>query len=304
MPTKRILPYIALLVGVLSLGISPFFVRWSHAPGPVTTFYRMAIAALVLTPFVLAKQAKDPVKITPRLVLFPALGGLSSTFDLILWSLSILHTKVANATLMGNVAPLWVALVAWLVFKERLRGLFWVGLGMAMAGASVIVGGDLLLHPQFSLGDLMGLGSSLFYAGYYLATQVGRVRLDTLRYIWGMDVACSLGLLTFTQIMGMPLTGYDPQTYLAFLGAGLTTQVIGYFSIAYALGHLPASVVSPTLIGQPVLSAILAIPLLGEHLSITQWVGGFTVLAGIYLVHRARTASPAETAARVSQETG
>jgi drug/metabolite transporter (DMT)-like permease len=86
----------------------------------------------------------------------------------------------------------------------------------------------------------------------------------------------------------MPLTGYSPQTYLAFLGAALVSQVGGYLSVGYALGHLPASVVSPTMIGQPLVTTILAIPLLGETLSPAQLLGGASVLLGIYLVHRSR----------------
>jgi drug/metabolite transporter (DMT)-like permease len=66
------------------------------------------------------------------------------------------------------------------------------------------------------------------------------------------------------------------------------TQVAGWLSINYALGHLPASLVSPTLLGQPVITAIAAVPLLGQLLSATQIVGGLTVLAGIYMVHRSK----------------
>src|SRR3989304_2571976 len=48
----NLLPYTALGVGILSLGFSGIFVRWAHAPGVVTSFYRMAIAvALMALPF-------------------------------------------------------------------------------------------------------------------------------------------------------------------------------------------------------------------------------------------------------------
>jgi drug/metabolite transporter (DMT)-like permease len=74
---------------------------------------------------------------------------------------------------------------------------------------------------------------------------------------------------------------------LAFFGLAMITQVIGYLSVGYALGHLRASLVAPTMVGQPVVTALLAIPLLGEHLAPVQWIGGAVVLTGIYLVHRA-----------------
>ncbi|MBI3975725.1 MAG: EamA family transporter, partial [Armatimonadetes bacterium] len=63
---------------------------------------------------------------------------------------------------------------------------------------------------------------------------------------------------------------------------------LGYLAITYALGHLPASLVAPTLLGQPVVTAALAGPLLGEVLSWGHAAGGAAVLAGVYLVHRSR----------------
>jgi drug/metabolite transporter (DMT)-like permease len=69
-------------------------------------------------------------------------------------------------------------------------------------------------------------------------------------------------------------------------------QIIGYLAMGYALGHLPASIVSPTMLGQPVLTALLAIPLLGETLQPVQWMGGLVVISGIFLVHRSREAAP------------
>ncbi len=70
------------------------------------------------------------------------------------------------------------------------------------------------------------------------------------------------------------------------------TQVLGYLAINYALGVLPASIVSPTLLAQPVVTALLAGPLLGEWLNVWQVAGGLAVLSGIYLVHRSRQTTP------------
>ena len=81
---------------------------------------------------------------------------------------------------------------------------------------------------------------------------------------------------------------YRHSCLAAFLGAALFSQVGGYLAISYALGSLPASVVSPTMLGQPVMTAVLAMLLLGEALYPAQVVGGAVVLLGIYWVHRGR----------------
>jgi len=63
-------------------------------------------------------------------------------------------------------------------------------------------------------------------------------------------------------------------------------QAARYVSLAYALGHLPASVVSPTMVLQPIVTTLLAIPLLGEIPSIWQGIGGAIALVGIYVVNQ------------------
>ena len=93
-------------------------------------------------------------------------------------------------------------------------------------------------------------------------------------------------LLIFNVLRGFPLTGFPPQTWLSLLALGLITHVGGWLSINYALGHIPASIVSVTLLGQPVLTAIFAIPLLGEALFPLQIIGGILALIGIYIVNR------------------
>ena len=232
------------------------------------------------------------------ILLLPILGGIFTAFDHGTWNSSLRYTSAANATLLGNTAPLWVALISWLVFRQKLRGLFWLGLALALGGAVIVLGSDFIRHPSIGLGDLLAMAAGVFYAGYFIVTERGRQKLDTLTYVWLVDLFAAIALLLITLGMKMPLSGYPTQSWLAFLGAALVSQVGGYLAIGYALGHLPASIVSPTLIGQPVVTALLAIPLLGEGLRTEQWLGGLVVLAGIYLVHRSREGSqPAELAA-------
>ncbi len=284
---SNVLPYIAIVVGVLATGFSALFVRWAAAPGPVTGFYRMALASLVLAPFAILRRGGRQA--WPRMgILLALLGGLSLALDLALWNTSVNMTRAANATLLGNTAPLWVALAAWLLFRERLTARFWLGLILTLAGVAAVAGADFLLDLQFGWGDLLGLSAGLFYAGYYLCTQRGREHLDPLQYVWATGTVSALLLLIISTAMRLPITGYPAQSYLAFLGAALVTQVLGYVSVAYALGHLPASIVSPTMVGQPLVTALVGIPLLGEWLSPVQWLGGAAVLVGILLVHRSR----------------
>lgn len=285
MKFKHSLPYLALFTGICALSMTGIFVRWAQAPGTVTAAYRMGISALVFLPFFLKKEVSRPTSSRGWLVPI-LLGGAFVAGDHGFLNTAVGLTRIANTTLLNNMAPLWVALFALLIWKEKLNRTFWLGLMAALIGAIVILGSDILRHPQLGLGDGLALISSFFYAAYFLNTQHSREKISTLRYLFLVNIVSSVLLFAFNLISGVPVTGYPLRTYLVFLAIGLFSHSIGYFCITYALGHLPASIVAPTMIAQLVLTSLLAIPLAGENLSLPQILGGLAVLAGIFLVNQ------------------
>jgi len=286
MTQNRSLPaYLALGVGILSLSFSAMFVRWANAPGPVTAFYRLFISVFLLFPFFLPRIKTNP-SIRSRLVIFPLLAGVFTACDLALWTSSLSYTTASNATLLGNTSPLWVALGTWFILKQKLSSGFWRGLTFTLFGAALIMGTDFLLHPRFGVGDVMAVFTGFFYGGYFLFTEKSRKTFDPISHIWLVGIGASVSLFIINVALSNPLSGFDTKTWLVFLATALVSQLIGYMSLAYALGHLPASVVSPTMILQPVITTILAIPLLSEIPSIWQGIGGAIALVGIYLVNQ------------------
>ena len=281
---QKILAYTALGICILALSTSAIFIKYADAPGPVTGFYRMVIAAIILTPFAVYRLNIRKT-INRKNFYIPIAGGIFSGLDLGIWAIALGYTTAANATILGNTAPLWVALGAMVFFRERLMKRFWVGMILAMSGAALIIGMDFLLHPRLGLGDTIAVVTGMFYAGYYLTTELGRRTIDAVTYIWVVFVSASFTLFILNLLLGNPLTGYDQKTIVVFIATAIISQLIGYLMSSYALGHLPASLVSVTMIGQPIVTAIIAIPLLGEMPVPSQVIGGFIALAGIYLVN-------------------
>jgi len=284
-------------VAVLVLSLSMLFVRWAEAPGMVTSFYRMTVATLVMAPIfwrrvALGRAAETRPPAACRVFGPALLAGVLAALDHASLSTAVQWTTVANATLLNNLAPVWVALLAVVVWRQRLGGRFWVGLVLACAGAALVLGNGALLGRSGGaaarLGDAGALLSSVFYAAYLIAGERARQRLDTLAYLWPMTATAGLVLLAGNLVLGHPVTGYPTTTYLLFLSVGLISQVVGYFSVSYALGHLPAAVVGATMLAQPVVTALLAIPLAGEGLGVGQVLGGVGVLGGIWLVVRSQ----------------
>ena len=103
-----------------------------------------------------------------------------------------------------------------------------------------------------------------------------------------MTLTVSVGvIISFIAniFFGYKLTGFTTFEWLNLIGLGVISHFIGWISINYALGHLPASSVSVTLLGQIIITSLLAIPLLGENLNSHQIIGGIILLCGIYLVN-------------------
>lgn len=288
-PSKNIYAYLGLFAGLLSIGFSGIFVRWAEAPGTITAFYRMGIAAVVVTiPFIWQARDRERNLTRPGLA-FAILGGLLFALDLTFWTTGIDLSGASKPTLMANTAPLWVGIGSFLIFKERMTATFWVGLIVAMLGAAVVLGVDLLHATEVGLGTFLGLLAAVFYGAYYLVTQRGRSSLNTISYFWITAASASVFLFLINIFLGRSFVGYDRFTIYNFLAIGLIVQVIGWSLINYAQGYLPASIVAPTLLGQPIVTAIIAVILLGETFTMWQIVGGFIVMSGVYIVHRSRS---------------
>lgn len=276
----------ALIPGVVVFSFSGILISLAGAPGPVSGFYRMTIGWLLLTPWFIKnlQEKKYPLAV----LRLPLLAGVFFGGDMVLCTTGIVMAGATIPILFTNTTPLWVGLGALLLFREKLKPGFWVGLALALSGA-VMIGGFADSQTEHLVeGIFLGLGAAIFYAGYLLSSQRGRESLDPVSFMWIVSFVASLVLLLATILLKQSLTGYSLNTYLAFLAMGVIVQVGGWQLVSYAQGSLPASLVSPSLLCQAVLTGVIAVPLLGENLGLLEILGGIMVIIGVYLVHRSK----------------
>jgi drug/metabolite transporter (DMT)-like permease len=276
--------YLALVAGIVCIAWSAIFVRWTDIPGPASAFYRMLVPALVLLPTFLLDREGTGLK--RQMLGIIALGGVFFALDLALYNTSILKTSAANATLLGNNTPIVVGLLSWMVFRKRPSNAFWLGLLLALGGTLLILWADLGKLVRFGIGDLMALGAAGCFAVYLLATERVRTSTSTLGFLRLAMISSTLVLFLINLILGISLQMPRGRTLWAVLGLGLISQLGGYLALTYALGHLPATITSVSLLTQGPLTAVMAAILLGEPLTWPQITGGALVLAGVGLAHR------------------
>ncbi|MBN1597388.1 MAG: DMT family transporter [Bacteroidales bacterium] len=280
--------YMALLVGLSFMCFAAIFIKASHAPGIVTAFYRMAIASVVLViPFMIRLKISGE-SLNKKGILLAVLAGLCFGIDLSLWSTGVVMSNATLPTLTANLAPVWVGFGSIIIFKEKHRVGFWIGLIIAFTGVCLLISNDLDQSNRVLAGVLLGVGAGIFYGIFYLFSQSGRKLVNTLSFLFFSTLSSAIYLLVMMLILQYDFIGYDRQTYLIFFGISLGVQVCGWMLINYSQGYLPASIVAPTLLGQPVLTAVLAALLLHEALTLWHISGGLVVVAGIYIVHYSR----------------
>ena len=279
--------YVALAVAVAGITWSSIFVRWADVPGTVSAFYRVLIAGTVLLAWRGVRGSTRPT--SRRAAWITVAGGAFFALDLALWNTAVMKTQVAVATLLGNNTPIFVGLMSWLVLRRRPRRSFWIGLALSLTGCVLIIGANLstaVRVPGSATGDLLALIASVFFAAYLIVTERVRQSMDTLTFN-ALAIAGSVGtLLAIALLLRLPLAGFPPRTWAALAGLGLVSQLVAYYALVYALGHLPATITSVGLLAQIPCTAALAWLLLGEPLTGIQIAGGAVVLAGIYVVNR------------------
>jgi drug/metabolite transporter (DMT)-like permease len=292
---SRLRAYAALAAAVGGVTWSAIFVRWAGTPGPVSAFYRVLIAAAVLMPWRLAVKRKPraaSAAAARRARWIAVAGGVFFALDLALWNTAVMQTQAAVASLLGNLTPVFVGLLSWIVLARRPHGPFWAGLVLSLIGCTLTIsahlGGDT--GAGTLAGDALAIAASAFFGAYLLATERIRATLDTLTFNTFAIAGSVVMLGVICAWLGLPLVGYPPRTWLALAGLGLVSQLGAYYALVYALGHLPATVTSVSLLAQVPGTAILAALLLGEPLSASQIAGTAIVLAGIYVVNRMETA--------------
>lgn len=295
--------FLALIGGAVSIGFAPIFVRQSEV-GPVSTaVWRVVLAVPILWTIAALAPAERSPDVAGRndSTLPSAVGplagwwmmlvaGLFFAADLAVWHWSIRFTSVANSTLLANFAPVFVVLYARFALGQRSSRRFLLSMLVAMGGMALLIGRDFRLDSRALFGDLLGLATAVFYAGYLLSIKDLRGRFSTVRIMARTALVTALALLPLAAVTGENFWPRTPHGWAMVGGLALISHVGGQTLITYALAKLPAPVASVTLLVQPVTATVAAALLLGEPVALIQALGMSLILVGVFVARQEKQA--------------
>jgi drug/metabolite transporter (DMT)-like permease len=271
-------PKVSLVIGILCISFSPIFVKLAGVSPIGAAFYRVFVAWLCLLPFCIAKKK---FRIEQRQLIIAVTAGIVFAADIAVWNLSLLKISATVSTLIANLAPVWVGLLSFLIFKKNAGLLFWIGTIVAIAGMVVLVGYEHILHLELNAGILLAILASLFYAAYIMITKTIMGRLDVFTFMFYSMLSASVFLLMINSFMGNNIVDYSLKVWLCFVGMGLICQLVGWLTINYSLRYLESTKVAIALLSQTVFAGLLAAFFLKEKLEAKEIIGSVIVLAGI-----------------------
>jgi drug/metabolite transporter (DMT)-like permease len=299
-------PLLALAVAIVAISTGAILVRLSEAPSAVAAFYRVLFTTLPLLPIAVWRYRPAFRRLGRRDLAGATLAGVALAVHFAAWFESLAWTSVAASVTLVQSQPLFVVVGAWLLLRERLSRRMLAGILVAVGGMATMSVGDLLggglVGPDPLLGNSLAIVGAVMAAGYVLAGRSLRQRVALVPYVVVVYSVCTVCLLAIALAQGGPLVGYPTREWLVFAGLAIGPGLLGHTVINWALAHLESSVVSVSLLGEPVGATVLALVLLGESPTVFTVAGAVVVLAGISLTARDRERAAATEATGQSAE--
>ncbi len=271
--------YILLFFGVTVISTSGILISLSTAAPLIIAFYRMFFSVLIMTPFIFFRYKAHPGHFFK---LKPLLAGAFLAIHFFLWNTAFEYTSIANAVIFIALQPFFTYLLEYFFAKEDLRPGILSGLAFALLGSIIISIGDVNILFSKVWGDILAILAAFSAAAYLFTGRSMRKELEYFPYLYIIYTYACLFLFLLSLITGQDFYGFEKQNYLYFISLALGPTLVGHSILNYSVRKVPATIVSLSILLEPVLTTIIAWLLLGEGISWMTLAGGLFILSGVY----------------------
>lgn len=257
-------------------------------------FWRDLFTSLTLLVIIFFSQ-RDLFKIKKNdLPWFALMGMISIGFFHVLWNTSVVVFGASIATVLQSNAPIFVAVLAWIFYKEELTSRKIIAVIFSVLGTifcAGILGSNSGKIPPEAI--LIGVFSAIAYGtfplfGRKLAGDYHPLTIMVYIFIFG-----TLTLLPFQFRLPVPWP-IEPKVLIYFISFVIISTIGGFGIFTTALRYVPASVASIIATSEIVFASIFAYIILHERLDIYQYIGVLFVVSGVVLVTFPKSAPKTE----------
>lgn len=288
--------YGLLIAGLTAISVAPILIRFAaDYSGVLVATIRTVFAALLLIPFYLfsRKKAKNKNIESTNDHFFILIAGLALGFHFIAWISSVYYTSISSATVLVCIHPIILIIAERTLMKMSFRPIVWVGVIISFIGTLLLGYFDLSgenAFPKAGLGNALAVLAAVIFALYFLIGRKVRQKRTWIGYVFPVYAYAALTCVIFLLFKeGIPVQ-LEPKLLLIGLGLAIGPQILGHGSLNYAVKYVSATVLSTSILAEPILASILGF-LLFQELPLTSSIFAMVIiLFGIGLTWKRKRA--------------
>ena len=270
-----------LLLAMVSVSSTSLVVRSvATVPALVLAFWRMFTASGMLWSYSVVRPVGRLSPINKKRIIF---AGIFLGCHFACFFLGIRNTSIANATLLGCMAPIFTVFIS-IFQKKEINKMTYVGLIVAIVGGGIVQSGDISLNSANLFGNSIALLSALFLAITFVLAEEIRQETDNVVYGRSLFFVASITVLFIATTTGDSILNFKLGDIPWFLFLGLVPSVFGHNLLNYAVKYITPTAVSSVPLGEPVIASLFGLLLFGEAIPLGALLGGPVVLIGVYII--------------------
>ena len=279
-----------LILGVLTVSTSAIFVRLSMVAAGLNTVgfsifiaaFRLMVSGILIIPA--WRGVVGQSHLSKKAFLYAIGAGFCLGLHFVTWISSLSFTSIAASTTMVTTNPIWIAILSWLWFKEKLNKYTTIGMGIAIGGGIIIAVADNArgIGSNPLLGFFLALLGSWLVSFYIiLGREAQKNGLSISSYIAIAYTTGAVILFPLPFIFGSGYFGYSQLVYVYLLIMTIVCQLIGHTCFNWVIRFISPTLVTLMILFEPIIASILAFFIFDEIPPANVCLGGLILLIGV-----------------------
>ncbi|APC91167.1 MULTISPECIES: DMT family transporter [Francisella] len=272
--------FFIILFALSNLIVASVLIRYSEV-GPIASFgYRLLIPCVFLYSFLAI--SKNEEKLPKKTFNIAVITGFFLALDLAFYSISLIYTSIAEASLLTNLCPFITTFIANIFLKEKVSLKYYFVLLLAFLGLLLLMS-QAGLSSKHLLGNWLAIISAIFYALFIILSKQLRNSCSTFRMMFTASLSGSVVLFTLALIFKEQIFPTTFKGALILLSIALFGHLLGNILYISRIKHISLVMSSLVLLIGPVFALLYGYVLFRETFSTQQLAGMFIIIMSVYL---------------------
>lgn len=263
------------------------FVRHIKLPPLVIIFYASLFSLLILSFYFLITKKTKPI-ITRQYFLWMIMSALFVLGNLYTYFKAFRATTMANAVLTHYTAPIFAALLAPLLLKEKIEKVTLIALLFSMTGLFLIASNGIAISRQHLSGIAYGLLSGFCYG---ISILIGKKLVDNFQPTVILFYQCAIMVIILAPFLNTFQYNLTPYCFSLLILYALFVTILAAFLYLNGLRRVEAQHAGIFAYSEPVIVIMIGILFYNEMPSLKMLLGGVLIIYSGYLVLKAESSN-------------